>query len=286
MPARALSLALTAGHVAYAVAETRASCPHVELWRTESRTRIRFATTLPACKDVPSTGLGIPSVAVARDRVLWVSYTGGNKRDWQLWTATATRRQPRQLRAVERDVEAPAPIVLGPGTVDGVPYAVDSDVVLLGENGRAVFRATVASPVRAIAAGVGPGRARVAALLANGVVVGLDRQGRAVSSLDAGPSATAVRISPLGIAVQAGSEVSIGAATAVRLPAAAELEDVAQGRLLWTRAGDLGSTSIVTGRSSRLVNGARALPVLGQLEQRGLAWSKGRSVVWRAGTLP
>ena len=124
---------------------------------------------LPACRDVPSTGLGIPSVAVARERVLWISYTGGNKREWQLWTATATRRQPRQLRAVERDVEAPAPIVLGPGTVEGVPYAVDSEVVLLGENGRAIFRPTVASPVRAIAAGVGPGGIRVAALLVNGV---------------------------------------------------------------------------------------------------------------------
>jgi hypothetical protein len=61
--------------------------------------------------------------------------------------------------------------------------------------------------------------------------------------------------------------------------------DFAQGRILWTRDGDLGET-LVTGASRRLVAGTRARPALGRLEPRGFAWARGRAVHWRAGPLP
>ncbi|HXG76618.1 MAG TPA: hypothetical protein VNJ53_08615, partial [Gaiellaceae bacterium] len=178
-PARVLALGQTGRQVVVAVGATRRQCPHVELWRAGSSTRVRFRSTLPACRDLPSTGQGIPAVAVATTRVLWLTYTGGNLRDWTLWTATPTRRTPRRLRFVERDVDAPAPIVLGPGTAAGVPYAVDREVVYLGDDGRARFRTTLAAPVRALAAHAhGRDGVVVAALLADGSVVGLDRSGR------------------------------------------------------------------------------------------------------------
>jgi len=62
--------------------------------------------------------------------------------------------------------------------------------------------------------------------------------------------------------------------------------DVAQGRILWTRAGDLGATTIATGKSERLVDGTNASPVYGQIEPRGYAWAQGKLVRWRSGRLP
>jgi hypothetical protein len=277
------TLALTGRHAAFAVDAAAPVCPHVDLWLADTGSRVRFASTLPACAEVTSTGQGIASVGLARTRVLWISYGGGNIREWSLWTATPTRRAPRQLRFVARDVDARAPIVLGPGTAEGVPYAVDRQVVYLGEDGRRIFTTTVTSPVRAIAAGQG-GRVRVAALLADGSHVGFDRTGRAVSE-GGDAAASAIRVSGLGVAVQAGSSVRLAGGSVV-LPRGATMVDVAQGRILWTRAGDLGTTAIPSGRSVRLVDGTPVRPALGQLEANGLAWSRGRVVRYRGGRLP
>jgi hypothetical protein len=290
-PGRVLAVGLTGRHVAFGVGTTRGQCPHVELWLTEERTTLFFRSTLRGCKDGPSTGFGLPTVAVARERVLWLTYIGGNLRDWQLWTGTPTRRTPRLVRFVERDVDAPAPIVLGPGTREGIPYAVDGDVVYLGDDGRALFRWTSPLPVRALAAGAGPGRWREAALQHDGTVVVLDRAGRPVHEVGFERGLVrAIRLASEGLLAQTSRTVIVsrpaGERATVRLPAGAVMVDAAQGRILWTRAGDLGSTSIRTGASTRLVDGVQASPVLGQLEAPGLAWAQGRVVSWRAGALP
>ena len=284
-PGSVLTLGLTTRHVAFGVGATTKRCPRVQLWLAESGTQVRFPWTLRGCNEGPSTGFGLPSVAVARTRVVWLSYTGGNLRDWQLWMATPTRRTARLLQFVERDVDAPAPIVLGPGTPEGVPYAVDRQVTYLGDDGRAIFEATLDAPVRAVAGGRGPKGVRVAALLGDNVVVGLDRDGEQVVVWEyTGRVVTTVRVSWRGLVVQADGDVYIGNRR-IPLPAGATLVDVAQGRLLWERAGDLGATTIASGRSQRLVDGSPASPVRGQLEASGLAWAKGRTVRWSPGPL-
>jgi hypothetical protein len=283
VPGRVLALGLTGRHVALAVGATRTQCPQVRLWLTESNVRLRYPWRLGGCKEGPSTGFGVPSVAVARTRLVWLSYIGGNLRDWQLWTATPTRRTARQLRFVERDVDAPAPIVLGPGTPEGIPYAVDREVTYLGDEGRAIFKTMLDAPVRAVAGGRGPKGVRVAALLGDSVVVGLDRDGQQVISWQyTGRVLTAVRVSWRGLVVQAGNDAYVRG-TRIPLPAGATLVDVAQGRILWERHGDLGATTIASGRSQALVDGSPARPVRGQLEANGLAWTRGRSVRWSPG---
>jgi hypothetical protein len=285
-PGRVLTLGLTGRHAAFAVGTTPRECPHVQLWLTESGARYRFRSTLRGCKEGPSTGFGLPAVAVARTRVVWLTYIGGNLRDWILWTATPTRHGPRMLRFVERDVDAPAPIVLGPGTAEGIPYAVDRNIVYLGEDGRAIFRATVASPVRLLASHrSGRFGTVVAALLADGTVVGLDRHGEQEIAFQPAGTVTALALdSTSGIAHQGGSEVRFTGGS-VRLPAGARMVDFAQGRVLWVRAGDLGTTTVV-GQTVRLVDGTTTRPAYGQLEPAGLAWSRGPALSWRAGSLP
>jgi hypothetical protein len=299
VPARTLTrpaaielLSLTGRSIAYVVGETRAECAHVELWQPATSRVSRFGKPTPLpCKERPSTGSGVWELGLARTRALWTTYVGGNFRDWQLWTATPTKTTPRRLLFVSRDVDAPPPVVVGPGTESGVPYAVDRQVVYLGENGKAIFKATAPSPVRALAAGPGPGRLEVAAVLANGWVIGLDGTGNEYTAEPYPPGAvSSVRVFGLGTAIQVGNEVEIlpprsHDGVIVKLPPGSTMLDAAQGRILYARANDLWVTTIATGTSARLVDGGPARPVRGQLEPRGIAWAKGRTSFWSPGPL-
>ena len=281
------NLALTGRSVAFvADAPVRLQCARIGLWNTATNRRFTFDSK-EQCLEEASTGQGVWDVAVATHRLLWLTYAGGNLREWTLWTATTTRLTPRQLRFVARGVDAAPPIVVGPGTPEGVPYAIDRQVVYLADNGAEIFRTTVAAPVRAIAAGPGPNGVRVATLLASGLVVGLDGRGQNVTTSDRFPASpvAALRVTTRGIALQEQNEVHFDDAL-VKLPRGAKMVDVAQGRVLWTRAGNLGATTIATGTSVRLVNGTRGRPTYGQLEPLGIAWSVGRAVRWRPGALP
>ena len=276
------NLALSGRSVAFvADAPKRLQCARIGLWNTATNRRVGFESK-EQCLEEGSTGQGVWDISVATSRVLWLTFAGGNFREWSLWTATRTRAQPRQLRFVARDVDDPPPIVLGPGTPEGMPYAVDRRIVYLADDGRAIFTTTAPAPVRAIAAGPGPNGLRVAALLSNGLIVGLDAAGQTVTTVDTFPggSVTALRVSPRGIALQARNEVHLDG-VAVVLPRGASMVDLAQGRVLWTRAGDLGATTIATGKSVRLVDGTPQGPGYGQIEPHGLAWSLGRRVNWR-----
>jgi hypothetical protein len=284
-------LAATGRMLAYvADAPQRLQCARIGLWNTKTL-RARLFGSQEQCLEQTSTGQGVWDVAVATNRVLWLTYAGGVTREWTLWTASATKRKPRQIRFVAREVDEPAPIVIGPGTAEGIPYAVDRELVYLGDDGRAIFRTSVDSPVRAIAAGYG-GRVRVAALLADGRVVGLDSAGQEYTA-DRFPSraVTTLRVVGRGIAVQTGDEVEITAprphdTVTVELPSEAKLVDVAQGLVLFSDAGDLWIESIATKRRARVVDGTPSRPALGQLEPHGLAWVRGRTVSWTSATLP
>jgi hypothetical protein len=224
-------------------------------------------------------------VAVATRRLLWLTYAGGNIREWTLWTATTTRKSPRQLRFVARDVDDPPPIVIGPATVDAVPYAVDRQVTYLGDDGRAIFRWTAPVSIRAVAAGAGPRNWRVAALQDNGTLVVLNGAGTPVYDASVeGEHVRSVRLAPLGLIVQMKQNAIISKPSldhvVVPVPAGALMVDVAQGRILWTRAGDLGATRIATGKSVRLVDGTLEKPAHGQIEPQGVAWSVGRVLRW------
>ena len=104
-------VALNQASFAFMVARTTKDCDHVELWNTATKGSWRFGETGP-CVDLGSTGTGISAVGVSGNRALWIRYTGGNTRDWQLMTATTTQKTPKQLRFIEQDVELPSPLPL------------------------------------------------------------------------------------------------------------------------------------------------------------------------------
>ena len=286
-------LALTGRSVAY-VADappTTLRCARIALWYPVGNRRFAFDAKEP-CREQASTGQGVWDIGVATRRLLWITYTGGNFREWSLWTATTTRRTPRRLRFLSRDVDAPPPIVIGAARHNAIPYAVDREVVLLGDDGRTIFKTTVPSPVRMLATGPGPPDCSVAVLLATGDLLCLDRTGTFTPS-GAYPltSVKALGVLPSGAAIQIDRELVVvppgtHEASRLTLPRGATMVDLGQERIVWERGGDLGATTIATGTSVRLVDGSPARPVLGQLSPSGLAWAQGRSLRWRTGRLP
>src|SRR5262249_47460504 len=95
------AIALTHASIAFAVGATKTDCDHVELWNPDTHGTFRFGRK-PPCGDLPLL-YGIGPIGVSSSRVVWVSFAGGNRTDWQLWTATTTRKTPRRLAFVERD---------------------------------------------------------------------------------------------------------------------------------------------------------------------------------------
>jgi hypothetical protein len=289
-PSPITALSVTGSSVVYAVADNAAKtdCAHVYLWHTAGGSigKWRFGKpTHEPCSEGPSTGSGVAGVAMSAGRALWVQFVGGNLRDWQLFTATATKTKPRQLAFAERDVDAPAPIVVGKGTPQSVPYAVDTKVTLLGDSGAAVFKWTAPSPVRAIASGRGPNGAAVAVLLAAGVVDLLSSSGTVVGSYPYQPGeATALTLAPVGLVVQVSGSVQVRKGTkltTIPLPAGAKMFDYGQGRIYYTLGGAVHALAVAGSVDSLLVAATPGkTTVASYATAGGFAWAVGNKVSW------
>jgi hypothetical protein len=277
------AIGLTHASVAFAVGRTKADCDHVELWNTDTRGTWRFSRRRP-CGDLPVFS-GIGPIGVASGRVVWVSFAGGNLTDWQLWTATPTSRTPRRLAFVERDTtEAPA-VVVGDGTPQAIPYAVRTEITLLGDNGAPIFRSHSPSEVRRITSGAGPFGWRVAALLETGEVSVLDGGGSVVKTYTFAPGAVRwIGLAPSGLLVQvAGAKVEIhrGAATrTVQLKQNAIVLDYAEGRILYRVGQTFWLRRVAKGQDVKLLQGSRSHRIFASLDTHGLAWAQGTRVRW------
>ena len=277
------AIALTHASIAFAVGATKADCDHVELWNPDTHGTYRFGRKKP-CGDLPLL-YGIGPIGVASSRVVWVSFAGGNLTDWQLWTATTTRKTPRRLAFVERDtMDAPA-IVVGDGISNAIPYAVQSEITLLGDNGAAVFRTHASSEVRQITAGEGPYGWRVAALLARGEVSVFDGRGSVATTYPFPPGAVRwLRLAPAGLVVQVpGAKVEIHRGTATRtvqLKQNAIVLDYAEGRILYRVGQTFWLRQVSTGVDTVLLQGSRRHAITAVLDTHGLVWSQGSSVHW------
>jgi hypothetical protein len=161
-PAPVSALAADRGRVAFAVGRSSSDRDRVRIWTPATGGVVRLGRTTPCV--TTSTGTGIASVAIAGMRVLWLQYTGGNIREWRLFTATPMRPVPRRLAFVTADVDPPAPIVVGDGDAsrlgDILPYAVGRTVIALRANGARRFSWT--APTRVVA---------LSTLSGNGVLV-------------------------------------------------------------------------------------------------------------------
>jgi hypothetical protein len=282
------ALSVTGRSVVYAVGRTKTDCGTVRLWDTGSRGLWTFGSrTIIGCEEGFSGGFGIAQVATSGRRVLWVTNVGGNFTDYQLWTATATRKTPLRLAFASSETGGPPAIVLGNGTGEGVPYAVGGTVTYVGENGARLFRSDLGSPVRLLTAGTGPGQSRVAAALADGRVVTLSRTGQVVATDRREPATVAaIALGPPGPVVQVGRTVTVGAGS-VTLPAGGLVLDYRQSSLVYRKGTQVRARVVSSGADSLLqviaVKPWQTPPF--STDSLGSAWAKGATVSWRGGPL-
>jgi hypothetical protein len=286
------ALSVTGRSVVYAVGRTRGNCDTVRLWDTAAGGLWTFgARTIVACEENPSGGFGIAQVATAGRRAFWVTNIGGNITDYQLWTATPTRRTARRLAFASSETGAPPAIVLGAGTDDGVPYAVGATITYVSASGARLFRTTLGSPVRLLTSGSGVGTARILAALADGRVVLLSKTGVVLRTDAYDPSTVrAIGFALVGPLVQADATVNVGpfaGGTKVTLPAGALMLDYRQGRIVYRKGAQARARQIATGNDTLLatIPVKPWQPMLFSTDSLGSAWARGLAVSWRSGPL-
>jgi hypothetical protein len=282
------ALSVTGRSVVYAVGETSANCGSVRLWDTVTRGLWTYGErTIRGCKEGPSGGFGISAVSTSWHRAFWLTHIGGNFTDWQLWTATPTRRSPRRLAFASSESDGPAAIVLGEGTRDGVPYAVGDTVTYVSEAGARLFRKDLGSPVRLLTSGIGPGQARVLASLADGREVLLSRTGEMIRTVEHEPGeVAAIALALPGPLVQIGRDVAVGPAS-VTLPAGARMLDYRHGWIVYRSGSQVRARRVATGDDTLLqVNQVKPWqPMLFSTDSWGSGWARTRGVSWRSGPL-
>jgi hypothetical protein len=287
------ALSVTGRSVVFAVGRTRRDCGSVRLWDTASRGLWTFGSrTIQGCEEGPSGGFGIAQVATSGRRVFWVTSIGGNFTDYQLWTATPTRRSPRRIAFATAESGGPPAIVIGAGNAEGVAYAVGGVVTYVNATGARLFRTTLDSPVRLIATGRASGTGRVLVALADGRVVLLSGTGAVLHTDPVAPGTVrAIALAPAGPVVQRGRTVSVGPASgrvlADELPAGALMLDYRERAVVYRTGTQARLRHIPTGADSLLQVFALEpwQPMLLSTDSGGAGWAKGRAVSWRSGPL-
>ena len=154
-------------------------------WDVATRADVRIATH---CFPSTSTGSGVAGVAVTEGRALWLTYIGGNIREWTLWTKRGSARAKRiAFRAA--DVDGPAPIVLGHAWEGSLPYAVGGTIVVLRPDGSRHFSLVAPAAVRTLTAN----SRGYAAVLADGSVLRISLTGRVLGQTPFAPGLRSVR---------------------------------------------------------------------------------------------
>jgi hypothetical protein len=284
---RVVALGATGGDVVYATEGSDGLCGQIHLWRTATRATIAFPRPLRFCEET-STGTGIAAVATSGGRVLWLSYTGGNFREWRLYTASTAHRAAREVEFVPVEAEAPAPIVLGRPDAHQLPVAVGAQLVVLRPDGSRAFTWNAGERITAVAANAG----RLAVLLGDGRVVVLSSSGTKLAEFGGyAPGAVrTIRARSRGAVIElAGSRVEIrttASRATIALPRSARLLDYVENRILYAKGREVHAIRVAD-RADALLRIAGpppspVSPVLAQLTRRGLAYARGRAVSWAA----
>ena len=274
-----VSLATVGVDVAYAV-RVRPSCFEVRVWNTADRGVRRYAGH---CFESTSTGSGVAGVTVSNGRALWLTFTGGNIREWSLWTKSRTSSAKR-IRFVARDVDAAAPIVLGSAWEGSLPYAVDRTIVVLRPDGARRFALTAQDRVVFVSA-----HSRgYAAVLADGRVLTISPTGTVLRErpFDPGFVEAAVLAGP-GMMLKTPEGIEIHDGSSVRelpLPAGSRFLGYAEGLLAYASGRQLRLLRVPTAAHTTF----RTLPAAGfraQFGRRGIGYVTDDRVFFNARTV-
>jgi hypothetical protein len=274
-PGRVLALARSGMNVAFLSAPSKGHCgQQVLFWDLVSAGVYKLGHPDRLCSEGPSTGSGVTDIAVANDRVVWLAYTGGNLRDWILYTATPTRRTERRLELEEVDVDAPPPIVLGTGSEAVLPYAVGSTVKVLSWNGRRLYTWQAPASVTNLTS---YGQ-QVAVFVRGGRCFVLGPGGAVVQTYTFRPGAVReFALGGRGLVVQLpGGRIEVhnrARVQAFSIPAEGKMLDYAGNILLYKLGGMLRGRFLFSG-----TDGALRRATFGAVETNGLSYASGTTV--------
>jgi len=278
-PGPVTALAFQGHRIAFATGFAGNDCDRVRIWNVTTGAFARLGRSTACVKT--STGTGIAALELAGTRAVWLHYTGGNIREWTLWTATTTKPTPRRLSFVSRDVDTAPPIVLGNGDVsklgDLLPYAVEKSVVALRSNGGRAFSWTAPAVVVALATKNG----EVAVATSDGKVTVLDARAQ-VSRIEtySGP-VSVVKLTGTGLLAQRGRTLELRTGAVARtwpLPAGATLEDADALRAYYVARGRVHELTFATSSDRMVASGTNV-----QAEGSSVVVSSGRRVATLAG---
>jgi hypothetical protein len=269
-----VSLATVGVEVAYA-ARVQPGCFEIRVWDTADRGVRRYASH---CFEATSTGSGVDGVTVSNGRALWLTFTGGNIREWSLWTKSRTAQATR-IRFVARNVDAPPPIVLGSAWEGSLPYAVDQTIVVLHSNGSRRFALTTPDRVVFVSA-----HSRgYAAVLADGRVLTISPTGTVLRerSFNPGFVEAAVLAGPgMMMKTRDGIEIHNGASVRkLALPPGARFLGYSEGIAAYASGRRLRLLRVPTATHTTF----RTLPAAGfnaQFGRRGLGYATGTRVFY------
>jgi hypothetical protein len=270
-PGTLSAVGIAGTEVTYA-SEYRAGCHEIRLWNVADRSDRRYASH---CFVGTSTGSGVGGIAGTGGRALWLTYTGGNIREWSLWTKGRGGRAKR-IGSFAADVDGPPPVVLGRAWEGSLPYAVGRSVIVLGPNGSRKFTLTAPGRVAALTA-----HSRgYAAVLADGKVLTISLAGSALREhpFQEGVVQDAV-LAAAGLIVKTADGVEIHRGNTVR-----ELPLPRGSRFLGYSAGIVAYGTGRQLRLRRLANGNDTLfrtlspRFHAQLGRRGIAYGSGRTL--------
>jgi hypothetical protein len=270
------SLALVGTEVAFA-AEVRPGCFEIRIWETADRGVRRYASH---CFESTSTGSGVAAVTAAEGRALWLTFTGGNFREWSLWTKSRSSRAKR-IRFVTRDVDAPSPIVLGAAWEGSLPYALDRTIVVLDSSGKRRFSLAVAERVVSLSA-----HSRgYAAVLADGRVLTISGSGKVLRERAFEPGfVEAALLAAPGLIMKTRDGLEVRKDSSVRripLPVGSRFHGYSEGLVAYSSGRELRLRRLRDDtrdvRFRTLPTGFRA-----QLGRQGLAYSSGARVSFNA----
>jgi hypothetical protein len=257
--------------------EYSSGCYEVRLWNVASRADRRFSTH---CFASASTGSGVAGVIASEGRGLWLTYTGGNIREWSLWTK-AGQGPLKRIAFLPADVDGPAPVVLGRAWEGSLPYATGRTIVVLAPNGSRRFSLTAADRVVSLSAHT----RGYAAVLANGSVLTISAAGTLIRERPFAPGAVSAAVfAGPGLMVKTASGLEIHRDSSLRsvpLPRGSRFLGYSEGTVAYGIGRELRLLRLGSGSDSLF----RRLPTPrfhAELGRRGLSYASGRTLGFNA----
>jgi hypothetical protein len=257
------------GAMAAGLSWTPKACEGATLWSPGERAAWTFR--LPRPCPATSTGRGVSAVSSTGFRVAFLSYVGGNTREWRLWTATRTAHTPRLVRSASADAGDPSPILLGNGGDGGIPYAVGRTVVVLNDRGTRNLTWTAPRQIAVLNAT----HFDLAVTLADGGVVVVGAQGKRTTTYP-GLGARDAQAILGGVVYETPSQIVLRKGKVTRIlttTPGARLVDYVDGTLLYLVHGALHSYAWQTRKDLMLRRIPR--PYLVDGDRHMLAWASG-----------